>query len=131
MSTDRHAPFYCGTQRMDWKCYNCDFCTKRYDEQEREWRCDLEWLIDESYMGDGKFDAATAKRLGEPADCRVYNWRCPEFVEDAQERARVAEMIRAREAAQRAYENRNRPAPWIEEWLAKKKDAQTSLISAG
>ena len=21
-------PFYCGTQRMDWMCRNCDRCTK-------------------------------------------------------------------------------------------------------
>lgn len=105
---------------MDWKCYNCDFCTKRYDESVRAWRCDLEKKIDEAYMDDGSVSAETAKRMGEPEDCRVYNWRCPEFVEDTAERERVATLKREREAAKRAYENRNRPAPWIEEWLAKK-----------
>ena len=120
VETERHTPFYCGSQRMDWKCYNCDFCTKRYDEAKTAWRCDLERKIDEAYMGDGTFDAATAKRIGEPEDCRVYNWRCPEFTDHAAERERVAELVRAREAEKRAYENRNRPAPWIEAWLAAK-----------
>jgi hypothetical protein len=103
---------------MDWKCYNCDFCTKRYTDAEK-WRCDLEKLIDEAYMDDGSVSAETAKRMGEPEDCRVYNWRCPEFVEDKQERARVEELKRDRKAAKTAYENRNRPAPWIEEWMAR------------
>lgn len=125
MSTERHAVFYCGTQRADWKCYNCDFCTKRYDEPARKWRCDLEKLIDETYMGDGTFDAATARRMGE--DCRVYNWRCPEFVEDAEERARAAAYVRDRAAAKQAFENRNRPAPWIEDWL-KSKGATVEMI---
>lgn len=124
MSTHPNTPFYCGSQRMDWKCFNCDFCTKRYDDSSPQsvsaWRCDLEKLIDEAYMGDGSVSAETAKRMGEPEDCRVYNWRCPEFVEDAQERARVAELVSARAAEKRAYENRNRPAPWMEEWLQKK-----------
>jgi hypothetical protein len=119
MSTHPCTPFYCGSQRLDWKCYNCDFCTKRYSER-HAWRCDLEKLIDEAYMGDGSMCAETAKRMGEPADCTVYNWRCPEFVNDTEERARVAALVSAREAERRAYENRNRPAPWIEAWLAKK-----------
>jgi hypothetical protein len=43
-----------------------------------------------------------------------------EFIEDAGERARVDELIRHRAEAKRAYDNRHRPAPWIEEWLAAK-----------
>jgi hypothetical protein len=116
MSTHPNTPFYCGSQRMDWKCFNCDFCTKRYNETSR-WHCDLEKLIDEAYMGDGSMSAETAKRMGDPDDCRVYNWRCPEFVEDTAERARVASVVAANRAAKIAYDNRNRPAPWIEEWL--------------
>jgi hypothetical protein len=123
MSTHPNTPFYCGSQRMDWKCYNCDFCTKRYNETFSKWHCDLERLIDEAYMGDGSMGAETAKRMGEPDDCRVYNWRCPEFVEDKAERARVATLIRDREAQKRAFENRNKPAPWIEEWLNRRKSA--------
>lgn len=119
-ASSRVTPFYCGTQRMDWKCYNCDFCTKRYDESKRDWPCDLEKKIDEAYMDDGSVDESTAARMAVPQDCTVHNWRCGEFVEDTQERARVAEARRAREAAQRAYENRNRPAPWIEAWQAGK-----------
>lgn len=111
---------------MDWKCFNCGYCTKRYDEAKSTWRCDLEKVIDASYMGDGSMSAETAKRMGQPNDCRVHNWRCPEFVEDAQERARVIELVRGREAAKRAYENRNRPAPWIEDWIARRKAAGTS-----
>ena len=120
MSTHPNTPFYCGSQRIDWKCFNCEYCTKRYDEALSTWQCDLEKLIDEAYMGDGSMSAETATRMGEPDDCRVYNWRCPEFVEDVQERARVKELASAREAAKRAYENRNRPAPWIEDWLLAK-----------
>jgi len=121
VSTDRHTPFYCGSQRADWKCYNCDFCTKRYDENAMVWRCDLEKQIDSAYMGDGSMTAETARRMGEPDDCCVHNWRCPEFVEDSAERAHAAAWQKAREAAKRAYENRNRPAPWIESWLSTKK----------
>jgi hypothetical protein len=120
MSTHPNIPFYCGIQRMDWKCYNCHFCTKRYNEAARTWHCDLEKLIDESYMDDGSVSADVARRMGEPDDCRVYNWRCPEFTEDTQKRARAEAEKLAREAQQRAYENRNRPAPWILEWAQKK-----------
>lgn len=121
MSTHPNIPFYCGSQRIDWKCHNCEYCTKRYDDAKASWRCDLEKAIDSSYMDDGSVSDITAKRMGLPEDCREYNWRCPEFVEDTAERARLTEMARQREAAKRAYENRNRPAPWIESWLASKK----------
>jgi hypothetical protein len=120
MSTHPNTPFYCGTQRFDWKCYNCEFCTKRYDETARTWRCDLERLIDEAYMDDGSVSAVTAKRMGEPDGCRVYNWRCPEFSEDASQRNRVEAAKQAREAERQAYENRNRPAPWILDWAKAK-----------
>ena len=118
----RVTPFYCGSQRMDWKCYNCDFCTKRYDEARRDWPCDLEKKIDEAYMDDGSVDSATAARMGVPADCTLHNWRCGEFVEDVAERARVAENARLREAAKIAEENNRRPAPWIREWQASKQN---------
>lgn len=124
MSTHPNTPFYCGTQRLDWKCYNCDFCTKRYTDEDK-WRCDLEKAIDSSFMDDGSVSDETARRMGLPEDCRVYNWRCPEFVEDAAERARVLELVKMCEAEKKGYQNRNRPAPWMEEWLAKKQ-AQTT-----
>jgi hypothetical protein len=121
MSTHPNIPFYCGSQRIDWKCHNCEYCVKRYDEAQSTWQCDLEKLIDEAYMDDGSVSDITAKRMGQPHDCREYNWRCPEFVEDTAERARVKELTRQREIANCLRANRNRPAPWIEDWLASKK----------
>ena len=102
----RHAPFYCGTQRADWHCYNCARCTKGYDEETRQWRCDLEKKIDESYLGDGTVDAETARRMGEPSDCTVYNWRCPEF--DPAPPPPPAPRFCCI----------NKPADWIAEWAA-------------
>lgn len=110
MSDTKIAVFYCGSQRGDWKCFNCDSCKKGYDEKESEWRCDLERKIDEAYIGDGYFDAATAKRMGQPEDCRVYNWRCPEYVEDTTPRPEPEPVRHAL----------NKPADWIAEWAAKR-----------
>lgn len=29
MSTHPNIPFHCGTQRMDWKEHNCEYCSTR------------------------------------------------------------------------------------------------------
>lgn len=105
--SERHTPFYCGTQRMDWKCHNCDLCTKGYDDKATQWRCDLEKKIDEAYMDDGSVDAETAKRMGEPEDCRVYNWRCTEFVAAPPRPPPPAPCV-------------NKPADWIADWMLKR-----------
>jgi len=104
---DRHIPFYCGSQKMDWHCYNCSNCTKGYDDEARAWRCDLEKAIDNAFMGDGSVSAEIAKRMGEPEDCRVHNWRCPEFVAAPPRPSPPKPAV-------------NKPAYWIDEWLAKR-----------
>jgi len=73
-------PFYCGSQKCDWNCYNCSQCAKGYDDVKRDWLCDLEKKIDQAYMGDGSVSEETSRRMGVPDDCTVHNWRCPEFV---------------------------------------------------
>lgn len=104
---EKHLPFYCGSQRMDWTCFNCAQCAKGYDEKASAWRCDLEKAIDASFMGDGSVTDEIARRMGMPADCRVHNWRCPEF---------VAAPPRPAEPAKSHAENK--PAYWMAEWAA-------------
>lgn len=105
------APFYCGSQRMDWKAFNCFQCVHGYDEAARKWRCDLERGLDEAYMGDGTTTPELAAAIGTPADVRAHNWRCPKF--------ETAPPIAPRPPPPpRAV---NKPAPWIEDWLKTRK----------
>lgn len=100
------APFYCGSQRADWKFHNCFACVHGYDDAARTWRCDLERGLDESYMGDGHVTRELAAAIGMPDDCRVHNWRCPKF-----------EAAPPRPPPPVVYRAVNKPAPWIEDWL--------------
>ena len=74
----RQWPFSCGTEAMDWKDRNCDRCLKGYDENAREWRCDLERSIDEGAIGNGTVPLGTYRRMG----IDLGQGRCTEFVED-------------------------------------------------
>jgi hypothetical protein len=74
-------PFYCGTQSLDWKTWNCDNCQKGYDCTTKTWRCDLEEKIDLAYFGDGSVTEDIARRMGCLGNEGKHNWRCGELVE--------------------------------------------------
>lgn len=64
MSTTRYT-FSNGAESRDWKDRNCDRCTKGYDEDVGDWRCDLERAVDDSAWRKGTvMDDAAAARIG-------------------------------------------------------------------
>lgn len=91
---ERHIPFDCGSQRMDWDARNCDRCTKGYcsrlgPDAAVAWvddtdACPIERAISEGAMSDAKVSDEIAKRMGlldnEPPrqDGFSYTWDCPE-----------------------------------------------------
>ena len=80
LQTEQARPFYCGTQAADWKASNCWRCTKAYDEQAGEWRCDLERAIDDAQFGDGTISPDIARRIGYDNSSFAHVWACTEVV---------------------------------------------------
>lgn len=61
---NRMSPFSNGSEFISWKAENCDDCVKRYDDESRKWRCDLEYAIDAACVGDGTITTEIADRIG-------------------------------------------------------------------
>jgi hypothetical protein len=72
------SPFPNGTSYMDWSARNCERCLLGYDEEKREWRCELEKAINAGAMDDGTMSRELAVRAG--LATKPFPRDCPERV---------------------------------------------------
>jgi hypothetical protein len=77
----KHRPFSTGSQFADWTSRNCDSCKKGYDKKRSKFKCDYEFALGFSYVGDGMITEEIARAIGyldnfnEEEEC--YIWECP------------------------------------------------------
>ena len=74
---ERLYPFHCGSQYLDWRLRNCDYC-KKMDNENYTSECEIENAISLAACDDGSISKGIAKKMDMPEDCRVYLWECPE-----------------------------------------------------
>jgi hypothetical protein len=60
-SNDRHHPFHCGTQYLDWENRNCCRCAKYSDDASK---CDLMQALAQACFDDGTVSTDVAGRIG-------------------------------------------------------------------
>lgn len=82
MSHKAYLPFVFGIQYRSWKSSNCDRCEKSRDNNDGEYKCVLENVIDISYYNQLPIYGSTAKKIGYlDESCNVsskFVWMCKE-----------------------------------------------------
>lgn len=79
MAAEKHYPFSCGTQFLDWTGRNCDVCAKASKG------CEIEHAIMDAQIGDGSVPESIAERMGyldhspPRSDGFHLTWPCKEF----------------------------------------------------
>lgn len=73
----KHRPFSCGSQYADWTSRNCGSCKKGFDDRYFKFKCDYEFALGFSFMGDGTISEEVARAIGYLDNINCYIWECP------------------------------------------------------
>lgn len=82
--SEKHIPFSCGSQSMDWVSANCARCTKYNPEGKSD--CEIVEALNVAFWEDGSVSEEIAERMGlldhspPRQDGISYNWPCKEVV---------------------------------------------------
>lgn len=100
---ERHQPFSCGSQFLDFQNSNCCRCTKY--NPEGIGKCEIDNALLEAQFGDGSVSAEIAERMGfldnspPRQEGFSYNWQCgevdwtPEWVAEVNDRKGVEQTL--------------------------------------
>ena len=78
MSEEKHYPFHCGTQALDWQMSNCERCKKFEPNKYQDSGCDIVDALNRAFFEDGSVTEEIAKRMGAIENKFALVWMCPE-----------------------------------------------------